>query len=617
MQSLSFDFNAITLSSAEEKKFYAKFTDVYAEFVKNKTIDVVRTRRYDDPTARKLLKLRSEVKTYALEAKRNKKEDVCNEISEYCYNNPKTVTETATKINDKKLLKNPFKAFGYETKSDVQQRMEKNLVKMPVFGAYAYSCSCGSGKTLAGINYICNLKLQTIIISARNAVNDQWKTQLQDIYPRLIIYEDFKKTDGDVYVVTPQLIYRHLDDFPLTPGLIIYDEIHNMLATVHIQALLLPMMLVNQKRMHELPYMIGLSATYPEPSTRSYKYILKLFGRPIVCESVITKIPVYVYDYYDHYSLNLTHEARRHMNFDRNYPKLNDMEAVRDAFDRIDANTDGYYNINPIDTHYKGIVMGYTIYTSLLIARYIHDRYNCNVLLVRTENMPNVLFRKDAKYDYSVIPAMDYTKYVPEVSIEDQLKGDSEEESDEAAPPKQRKQTVKKATKISKKSVKSVKRVVVDDDSDDDSDNGAEGDENVVEEENGEDEKPAIDTSDLLKCGIGEKYDFHANGFDDIAIIVSTVQRLKEGFSVQYATWGICTKFVWNQASRVQILGRIRRSSPDEELNKQRRIMLCYGGPKPSTVNIPASRRNGIPPKWLYNDEYEKLMFAKENYIRL
>ena len=567
MQSLSFDFNAITLSSAEEKKFYTKFNDVYAEFVKNKTIDVVRTRRYDDPTARKLLKLRSEVKTYALEARRNKKENVCNEITEYCYNNPKTVTETATKINDKKLLRNPFKAFGYTSKSDVQQRMEKNLIKMPAFGAYAYSCSCGSGKTLAGINYIYNLKLQTVIISARNAVTDQWKTQLQDIYPRLIIYKDFKRTDGDVYVVTPQLIYRHLDDFPLTPGLIIYDEIHTMLATVHIQALLLPMMLVNQKRIHELPYMIGLSATYPEPSTRSYKYILKLFGKPIVCASVITQIPVCVYDYYDHYSLNLTHEARRHMNFDRNYPKLNDMEAVKDAFDRIDANTDGYYNINPTDTRYKGIIMGYTIYTSLLIARYVHDRYNCNVLLVRTEDKPNILFRKDVKYDYTAIPVMDYEKYVPAVSITDQLKCDSEEESGE--------------------------------------------------DENGEDEKPAIDTPDLLKCKIGEKYDFHANGFDDIAIIVSTVQRLKEGFSVQYATWGICTKFVWNQASRVQILGRIRRSSPDEELNKQRRLMLCYGGPKPSTVNIPVSRRNGMPPKWLYNDEYEKVMFEKENYIRL
>jgi hypothetical protein len=568
MQSLSFDFNAITLSIAEEKKFYAKFKDVYAEFVKNKTIDVVRTRRYNDPTAKKLLKLRSEVKTYALEARRNKQEDVCNEISEYCYNNPKTVTATATKINDKKMLKDPFKAFGYTSKSDVQQRMEKNLEKMSAFGAYAYSCSCGSGKTLAGINYIYNLKLQTVIISARNAVNDQWKTQLRDIYPRLVIYEDFKRTDGDVYVVTPQLIYRHLDDFPLTPGLIIYDEIHNMLATVHIQALLLPMMLVNRKQMHELPYMIGLSATYPEPSTRSYKYILKLFGKPIVCASTITQIPVYVHDYYDHYSLNLTHEPRRHMNFDRNYPKLNDMEAIKDAFDKIDANTDGYYNINPTDTHYKGIVMGYTIYTSLLIARYIHDRYNCNVLLVRTENMPNILFRKDVKYDYSMIPAMDYKKYVPTVSITNQLNANDKSDS-------------------------------------------------VVEEENGENEKPAIDTTDLLKCGIGEKYDFHVNGFDDIAIIVSTVQRLKEGFSVQYATWGICTKFVWNQASRVQILGRIRRSSPDEELNKQRRIMLCYCCPKPSTANIPASRRNGMPPKWLYNDEYEKLMFEKENYIRL
>ena len=197
MQSLSFDFNAITLSSAEETKFHAKFNNVYTEFVKNKTIDVVRTHRYDNPD-KKVLKLRSESKTYAIEARNNKHEVICKEITDYCYNNPKTVHTTAIKIDDKKMLKDPFKAFGYMTKSDIQQRMEKNLVKMPAFGAYAYSCSCGSGKTLAGINYIYNLKLQTVIISARNAVNDQWKSQLHDIYPRLTIYEDFKRTDGDI-----------------------------------------------------------------------------------------------------------------------------------------------------------------------------------------------------------------------------------------------------------------------------------------------------------------------------------------------------------------------------------------------------------------------------------
>lgn len=95
-------------------------------------------------------------------------------------------------------------------------------------------------------------------------------------------------------------------------------------------------------------------------------------------------------------------------------------------------------------------------------------------------------------------------------------------------------------------------------------------------------------------------------------IIVSTVARLKEGFSCENLVWGICTQFVWSPMTRVQIAGRIRRSSTDEALNKHVRRMYVSSHRIPSTL-FKNGRINTWKPEETYDWEYEKELFKREH----
>ena len=122
-----------------------------------------------------------------------------------------------------------------------------------------------------------------------------------------------------------------------------------------------------------------------------------------------------------------------------------------------------------------------------------------------------------------------------------------------------------------------------------------------------------VELQDLTKNNIGIKCEYK-NVVDNCSIIVGTFHRLKEGFSVQNITWGICTKFVWGFISRIQLLGRIRRSSNDEELNNKKRIMYVCSGSIPSTIGIPKAKE---PHRITYDLDSEMKLFEMENYIRI
>lgn len=101
---------------------------------------------------------------------------------------------------------------------------------------------------------------------------------------------------------------------------------------------------------------------------------------------------------------------------------------------------------------------------------------------------------------------------------------------------------------------------------------------------------------------------------NDVSIIVGTVSRLKEGFNCENITTGICTQFIYSITSRVQILGRIRRSSTNEDLNNHRRIFIVNSGVVPSNIKQP-NRRGPIVVN--YDFDLEDKLFKDENYIRL
>lgn len=106
----------------------------------------------------------------------------------------------------------------------------------------------------------------------------------------------------------------------------------------------------------------------------------------------------------------------------------------------------------------------------------------------------------------------------------------------------------------------------------------------------------------------------YQNVLHEVSIIVGTVSRLKEGFNCENITTGICTQFIYSITSRVQILGRIRRSSTNENLNNHLRLFIVNSGVVPSNIKQP-NRRGPITINYDFNLESE--LFKNENYIRL
>lgn len=105
--------------------------------------------------------------------------------------------------------------------------------------------------------------------------------------------------------------------------------------------------------------------------------------------------------------------------------------------------------------------------------------------------------------------------------------------------------------------------------------------------------------------------DYHKY-IDKCEIVVSTLQRMKEGFSVENLVWGICPVFPYSELSRVQICGRIRRTSEKEEINKAKRILYVCSGKVPSSLYKTGkfSLKNA---EETYDWEFEKTLFKREN----
>ncbi|MGI5841659.1 MAG: DEAD/DEAH box helicase, partial [Patescibacteria group bacterium] len=445
------------------------FDKTYKEFVNENRVDV-----FDGMS-------RSEYRCkYSNELKNNRDKSM-KKLSEL-KNKLKNVEENNLSYH----IEDPFTLLGFEEKTDVQLKIEKHSDWMKFYGNYAYSCSCGAGKTVAGIYLMYKKQCRTLIISSRNAVNDQWQVLIEKLYPKLIVctkdgnYSNGKKVspymDPDVYIYSPQYLVNKLD-IDLNVSLIIYDEVHSLLSKQFIKVLLMSMVNVINGKWSELPYMIALSATYPSKSTwqgrEAINRINKIFGSVFKSPSNITSIPVKVWDYRDHYERedrngNKLTGKEALGDFDSRYRPLDDAEAVEYFCNKIQD--EGKIKICE---EYKGLVMTYSIDSSTYAALYIHKFWNCSVVLVRAAGEYCIFIEKDKYLDYEF----------------NQL----------------------------------------------------------------------VTFKDIEKT-VGVRCDYK-DVIDKCCVVVGTIHRLKEGFSVQNIVWGICTKFVYNTIPRVQILGRIRRNS--------------------------------------------------------
>lgn len=512
------DLNNDTSENNFDSTCELTFTKTYSSFIRKKNIDTVMVNN------KRIL--RAEARNIIMSKKDN---DLL-----------KTLLRTKKNINGNSLsspIEDPFTILGYENKTSVQEMVIQHSKMMSTFGSYAYSCSCGSGKTVAGLYLMHKLGCRTLIVSSRNAVNDQWRFLIEQLYPNLVIQtknsqtlngKKVYRTESDVYIYSPHWLGPKINEVNIKPDLIIYDEVHSLLSPKFIRVLLFPMLKVINGEWSELPYMMALSATYPKPTSKEYKSLTKIFGKVFRTESSITKIPVYVWDYYDHYTREtkdgeILKDQEARGKFDQYYRSMNDYECIQYFSDKIDSENE----IDPTSVRFKGLIMTYLIKSSVYAALYVHKRWNCNVLLMRSVDESSIFIEKDKYSDFN----FDAT----------------------------------------------------------------------------------IELQDLMKNKIGIKCEY-TNVVDSCSIIVGTFHRLKEGFSVQNITWGICTKFVWGFISRIQLLGRIRRSSNDEELNNKKRIMYVCSGSIPSTIFIPNAKE---PHKITYDLNAEIKLFDMENYIRI
>lgn len=422
--------------------------------------------------------------------------------------------------------------------------------EFPRRGSVAINASCGSGKTFAGIYCIYKFQCKTLIISTRNAVIDQWVASIEKMYPGVKIWTSERKgkrskiplQDYDIWITTPQYLNAKAKivdiNFNIKPSLIIYDEIHTMLSESSkgndhrkefLNVLKYPFIRCLNRDWTELPYMLGLSATYPKDN----KLIERIFGIPKHINCSITKIGIDVWDTRDFIG--------NRGPCDMKYEPYSQQEALVYFVMRIPFYRDGTkievrpklvsHKIKPmkfdpieITPKFKGLVVTKNINESVWSALFVHKILHTNVLLIRTNDVASYYFSKD-------FPVTD--------------------------------------------------RVSQD-----------------------------VTYDDLSKNNWGTpcKYTEH---IDEAEIIVSTTSRLKEGFSVRNLTWGICCQFMYSVASRVQLLGRIRRSSEDVELNSRRRIFYVNSGIVPSDMYV-GSRKN-LHPTATYDWKFEEELFAREN----
>ena len=128
-----------------------------------------------------------------------------------------------------------------------------------------------------------------------------------------------------------------------------------------------------------------------------------------------------------------------------------------------------------------------------------------------------------------------------------------------------------------------------------------------------DEDRPEFTLNELKESGFAQECKYQSM-LEQTAIIVGTVSRLKEGFNCENIVYGICTLFEWSDTTRIQILGRIRRNSNNEDLNNHLRLFIVNSSRIPSNVKNP--NRRG-PLALLYDLDRETKLFEKENYVRI
>ena len=599
-------------------------------------------------------------------------------------NNPVKTLDEFTSIDlPDPFTMNQFK--GYH-RTSVQEFVGKFADKLLHFNTLALSCPCGAGKTLAGIMLMAKLKKQTLIISTRCAINDQWRNTLLKAYKENIIVQtnDGKftynpsikkfikitraKSDGkkiavkdivpDVYIYSPQFLTsgKTENKFPVSCGLIIYDEVHSQLSKEFGKVLLQPFKNVMSGKTKEVPIMVGLSATYPA-SGEYHDLITRIFGTILTNKSTITDTPVFFYDLRDEY---VSTDLGKHDTVDKFYDPVDDYEFVHNIL----------HGQVPFFTKFiEPTIVGKYLRSNEDNEPTTSDSMDTTTEEPCTQSCPqpaDTVCMSEANLAHDT-PASSCTQPPTDplahdspmcsrtVSLED-----VDEESDQHSPPANRgdknaamhscdtvtqneeaktMQALLEAqarttlcgfviTSTIKSSVYTwirfymkypTKRCILIRENND----GCYLMTNTPPEDLvklGQ----LVDLEDVLKHPSFNDFCTKVNGFDDGDILIGTYHRLKEGISVENAVWAVCTHFLWALATRIQLLGRIRRMSTNDFINTYPRYFLTSSSRIPTNQGelfVKKRYGKGAMKKFklevTYDENIEGAMFAKENYVRI
>lgn len=467
---------------------------------------------------------------------------------------PKTVNGFNLNCPD---LEDPLSKF--EKPSEVQLKMIEQVNKLPFKGSFCLNAACGSGKTVAGLSIIKRLNCKTLIVSARNAVNDQWKTEIRKYFPNLKIVDDKlpknENRQSDIYIFTPQYLMHHINKEDLKylkVDLIIYDELHSLLSNKFSKTLSLGMFMKLNKLYERLPYMVGLTATIPQKTTKHYHKIVKIFGLPIKTNDVIRNIPIKYLD------VRQVFPKSCRGSFDENYNPINDFTAIDVLTEFVLKNKN------------KSFITRYNSIT------------NSKSVVKKLDNIKNI-----SDFDFSDRITIQNKFLIVTGSIPSSVYGF-------LVACKKFKTNVLLIRSSSEKDI-------------------------YLEFKDLEDSNYEFDTSitlqklqlDIKSGSLNAKFCYYQEYIDRTTIIVGTYHRLLEGFNCPDITDGICTKFIYSPLSRVQLLGRIRRSRSSDKEHPMIRQFIVNSGRISSNLKMP--RRIG-PIKITYEQDFENSLFQLENY---
>lgn len=462
------------------------------------------------------------------------------------------LSEKTVNINNlSQNIKNPFALAKIESLTHVQMRV-RQLIKdkyFEKFGSIALQASCGSGKTLAGLYVIRSFQCKTLIISTRNAVIDQWYREIKRLYPELKIQiSESKEINNDA------------DIWILTPQ---YFNFNNRISSdkFNISPSLIiydeiHTMLSNNSKSHEKEFLNVLKYPFIRCLNKEWKelpYLLAL-SATYPKDDISAKKIFRIFGEVIKTTSTIT-------------------ETPISLFDLRDRFTER--ERGKCDVKYRHDVL---------------DDYDCIDYC-----LSNIQFTRDGKV-IKCETSFDKDEKIKlnPIEISKSLKGLIMTYSIDASVwtslylHHKLKCNILLIRSHGEKSYYFDKELYQD-----------------------FDVRRDIQLADLGKLKIGEQLKDFNTRIDEAEIIVSTVQRMKEGFSNERIIWGITTQFPYSELSRVQIAGRIRRSSKIPEVIKAKRLMIVNSSIIPSTLFSGGSFNKYA--EVTYSWQFENELFRHEN----